>query len=309
MELECQVSRAVAEMSFARTDPCFHFAELPLDIDAFGPLAALLVFDRIRNIVAYAKRRIHRANQYQRIGSFRHQLGATLPGKSNHGARQNVNYGKGSALPRRPSPCAIDVSHWRTVQRVICGKGGAFLACPIPENRSAFFRPVRVFTAAFLFCALSTIIGRRGPASPFHFLPSKSRFVQGYTVNKNVLASVVDDDESVRESIPDLLRAFGFEVRAFDSAEAFLASDVIEATRWLILDVTMPGMSGPELFEQLKQRQTNVSVIFITAHGNSDLCDRLLRQGAVACLQKPFDPIALIEAMQGALPTDPRRPM
>jgi FixJ family two-component response regulator len=118
----------------------------------------------------------------------------------------------------------------------------------------------------------------------------------------DVLVSVIDDDESVRESIPDLLRTFGFKVRAFDSAEAFLASDVIEVTRCLVLDVAMPGMSGPELFEQLKQRPKALPVIFITAQRNGDLCQRLVARGAAACLYKPFDPMALVGAVKHVVP-------
>jgi FixJ family two-component response regulator len=118
----------------------------------------------------------------------------------------------------------------------------------------------------------------------------------------DVLVSVIDDDESVRESIPELLRTFGFNVRAFDSAEAFLASDVIDATQCVVLDVAMPGMSGPELFEHLKQRPQTIPVIFITAHRNGDLCQRLVALGAAACLHKPFDPAALVEALKHAVP-------
>lgn len=121
-------------------------------------------------------------------------------------------------------------------------------------------------------------------------------------VRADILVSVIDDDESVRESIPNLLRVFGFGARTFDSAEAFLASDAIGATKCLILDVAMPGMSGPELFEQLKQGTSDIPVIFITAHGNAELCGRLIRRGAAGCLQKPFDPMALIEALQQAVP-------
>ena len=116
----------------------------------------------------------------------------------------------------------------------------------------------------------------------------------------DVLVSVLDDDESVRESVPALLRAFGYKVRAFDSAESFLASDALGATGCLILDVAMPGMSGPELFEQLKHRPIDVPVIFITAQGG-EVCEGLLSRGAVACLQKPFDPMALVEALRGSL--------
>ena len=118
----------------------------------------------------------------------------------------------------------------------------------------------------------------------------------------DVVVSVIDDDESVRESIPALLRTFGFIERAFDSAEAFLASDIIEATRCLVLDVVMPGMSGPELVEQLKQHPRPIPVIFVTALDHGDSCDRLVALGAVACLHKPFEPLALVDALQRALP-------
>jgi len=121
-------------------------------------------------------------------------------------------------------------------------------------------------------------------------------------VKGDVLVSVIDDDESVRESIPALLRAFGFDARAFDSAEAFLGSDVADATQCVVLDVAMPGMSGPELFERLKQRPQTIPVIFVTAQSNGELCQRLLALGAVACLYKPFDPMALIDALKHALP-------
>ena len=124
----------------------------------------------------------------------------------------------------------------------------------------------------------------------------------GLLVSADILVSVIDDDESVRESLPGLLRAFGYDARAFDSAEAFMASDIIEATKCVVLDVAMPGMSGPQLFEQLRQDRPEIPVIFVTAHGNSALCKRLIGMGASACLQKPFDPMALIEALQHALP-------
>ena len=79
------------------------------------------------------------------------------------------------------------------------------------------------------------------------------------------LVSVVDDDESVRESLPDLLGEFGFAARAFSSAEEFLASDCVDQTRCLILDVAMPGMSGPELQRELKLRRQEIPIVFITA--------------------------------------------
>ena len=93
------------------------------------------------------------------------------------------------------------------------------------------------------------------------------------------LLSVVDDDESVRESLPDLLREFGFAARAFASAEEFLLSDCVEQTRCLILDVAMPGMSGPELQHELKLRRKEIPIIFITAQTDESIRPRLLEQG------------------------------
>src|SRR3954463_3699904 len=107
------------------------------------------------------------------------------------------------------------------------------------------------------------------------------------------LISVVDDDESVRESLPDLLREFGFDVQAFASAEEFLASKYLGETNSLILDVAMPGMTGPDLQRELKRRGQGIPIIFITAHGGEAARRRLLEQGAVACLLKPFSETAL----------------
>jgi FixJ family two-component response regulator len=111
------------------------------------------------------------------------------------------------------------------------------------------------------------------------------------------LVSVVDDDVSVRESMPDLLRSFGFDVEAFESAEAFLASDSLVRTRCLLLDVTMPGMTGPELQEELIRRRYDIPIVFITAHSNDKLIPGLLERGAVACLFKPLSEASLIEAL------------
>jgi FixJ family two-component response regulator len=116
-----------------------------------------------------------------------------------------------------------------------------------------------------------------------------------------VLVSIVDDDESVRESLPDLLRQSGFTVRAFSSAEEFLASHCIEQTRCLILDIAMPGMSGLELQQELKRRGQEIPIIFITACTDEDLRPQVLAQGAVECLAKPFSATALLEALRIAL--------
>jgi FixJ family two-component response regulator len=115
------------------------------------------------------------------------------------------------------------------------------------------------------------------------------------------LVSVVDDDESVRESLPDLLREFGFAVRAFSSAEEFLGSDCTERTSCLILDIAMPGMTGPDLQQELKVRRRDIPIIFITAHSDETVRARLLEQGAVECLLKPFSDTALRDAINSAL--------
>ncbi len=122
-------------------------------------------------------------------------------------------------------------------------------------------------------------------------------------MGKPPLVSVVDDDESVRESLPDLLRQFGFDAQAFSSAEAFLASDVVGETSCLILDVAMPGMSGPELQQELTHRRQKIPIVFITGHGDGTVCPRLLARGAVECLFKPFSEAALLDALNAALPT------
>jgi FixJ family two-component response regulator len=115
------------------------------------------------------------------------------------------------------------------------------------------------------------------------------------------LVSVVDDDESVRESLPDLLREFGFEAQAFSSAEEFLASDSIGQTRCLILDIAMPGMSGPDLQRELALRRQQIPIVFVTACGDETVRPRLLAQGAVECLFKPFSEAALLGALDAAL--------
>ncbi|MES0198589.1 response regulator [Mesorhizobium sp. M0011] len=115
------------------------------------------------------------------------------------------------------------------------------------------------------------------------------------------LVSVVDDDESVRESLPDLLREFGFAVQAFSSAEEFLASDWMDRTDCLVLDVVMPGMTGPGLQQELKRRRLSIPIVFMTAHENEAIRSRALADGAVDCLSKPFSQTALLDALNVAL--------
>lgn len=118
---------------------------------------------------------------------------------------------------------------------------------------------------------------------------------------EHLLVSIVDDDESVRESLPDLLREFGFAAHAFSSAEEFLASDFIEQTRCLLLDITMTGMSGPDLQQELKRRRQEIPIVFITAQRDESVRSRLIEHGAVECLFKPFSETALLDALNTAL--------
>jgi FixJ family two-component response regulator len=118
--------------------------------------------------------------------------------------------------------------------------------------------------------------------------------------NKRLLVSVVDDDESIRESLPDLLSEVGYAAKAFSSGEEFLASDYLAKTSCLILDVAMPGMTGPDLQHELAIRQRKIPVIFITAQRDEKLRPRLIKLGAVECLLKPFSEADLLEALDAA---------
>jgi Response regulator len=130
--------------------------------------------------------------------------------------------------------------------------------------------------------------------------------VQDYQAKSAIerpLLSVVDDDESVRESLPDLLREFGFAARAFSSAREFLSSDYVDETRCLILDVAMPGMSGLDLLQELKHRGKEIPIIFITGQKDEDIRKQAFTQGAVKFLYKPFSDNVLLDAVNAALPT------
>jgi FixJ family two-component response regulator len=114
------------------------------------------------------------------------------------------------------------------------------------------------------------------------------------------LVSVVDDDESVRESLPDLLKELGYATRAFSSAEDFLASDCVTETECLVLDIAMPNMSGPELQQELTRRGYQIPIVFITARRDEALRQRLIEHGAVECLFKPFGEKDLVAALNAA---------
>jgi FixJ family two-component response regulator len=105
-------------------------------------------------------------------------------------------------------------------------------------------------------------------------------------IESRPLVSVVDDDESVRESLPDLLQEFGFAVDKFASAEEFLASGSAARTACLILDIAMPGMSGPDLQRELARRRQKVPIVFITAHTDKSLVFETIGRGCSATVGK-----------------------
>jgi FixJ family two-component response regulator len=142
----------------------------------------------------------------------------------------------------------------------------------------------------------STMDGPHGVANLFVMQSHKRR-----SATERPLLSVVDDDESVRESLPDLLREFGFAARAFSSAQEFLSSDCVEETRCLILDIAMPGMTGLDLQQELRRRGQEIPVIFITAQRDEAIREQALKQGAVNLIYKPFSDMALLEAVNTAL--------
>lgn len=115
-----------------------------------------------------------------------------------------------------------------------------------------------------------------------------------------ILVCVVDDDDSVRESLPDLLREFGFVSESFATPHHFLRSGLIDRASCLILDIAMPGMSGPELRRALLMQGHDIPTIFITAHADFVLQPDI-REGAVDCLLKPFSDTTLLQALKSAL--------
>jgi len=124
---------------------------------------------------------------------------------------------------------------------------------------------------------------------------------EGLTMEDIPLISVVDDNESVRESLPDLLRQLGYAACAFPSGEEFLASGYDDLTRCLILDIAMPGMSGPDLHRELQRRQKKIPIIFITGHASDTVPPLMLEKNTAGCLFKPFSDSALLQALNRAL--------
>jgi FixJ family two-component response regulator len=125
-------------------------------------------------------------------------------------------------------------------------------------------------------------------------------------VPNSPLISIVDDDESMRASLDNLMRSAGFRAQTFPSAEAFLGSGRMEGTACLILDVRMPGMNGLDLQDHLVSSGADVPIIFVTSHIDDDVRARALDAGAVTFLYKPFDENELLDAIDSVLRTRPQ---
>jgi FixJ family two-component response regulator len=115
------------------------------------------------------------------------------------------------------------------------------------------------------------------------------------------LIGIVDDDESVRDAISSLLRSAGYRCAVFPSAEAFLYSGRLSEMDCIVLDVRMPGLSGPELQRRLRDIDCPIPIIFVTGHADDEIRAKALRLGAVAFLAKPFSEVALLDAISSAL--------
>lgn len=207
-----------------------------------------------------------------------------------------------TASVQAPAPQAAPV---RDESSLFAGMAvSRFISCSTAEGHRGRpgAKPNQGPGAAFSFSVFRTPDGVSSPATTYTPAWTDAYLRYEGIVNINAsLVSVVDDDESVRESLPDLLRVFGFAARAFSSAEEFLASDCVEQTRCLILDIAMPGMTGPELQRELILRRQQIPIVFVTARRDDTVRSRLLKQGAVECLFKPFSDTALLEALNIAL--------
>ena len=115
---------------------------------------------------------------------------------------------------------------------------------------------------------------------------------------------VVDDDVSMREALRNLLRSVGLKVEAFETAQEFLSSQRADAPACLVLDVRLPGLSGPDLQRQLVEANVQIPIIFITAHGDIPMSVRAMKAGAVEFLTKPFRDQDLLDAVHQAVDRD-----
>lgn len=124
-------------------------------------------------------------------------------------------------------------------------------------------------------------------------------------MNSPALISIVDDDEEVRTATAGLIRAMGYQARAYASAEAFLDSADADRSDCLILDVQMPGMSGPELQQEMLRGANRAPIVFMTAFPDAKLRAGVLAAGAVGMLAKPCDGKVLVQTIEVALASRP----
>jgi FixJ family two-component response regulator len=115
------------------------------------------------------------------------------------------------------------------------------------------------------------------------------------------LTAIIDDDESICDSLEDLMESAGLEARCFGSAEEFLESGLLRQAACLITDILMPKMSGLQLQARLKEEECDIPIIFITAHGDARMRIQAMREGAVEFLAKPFDHQLLLKTVRAAL--------
>ncbi|MGD1025904.1 MAG: response regulator [Candidatus Sulfotelmatobacter sp.] len=115
------------------------------------------------------------------------------------------------------------------------------------------------------------------------------------------MTAIIDDDESICDSLEDLMESAGLEARCFGSAEEFLESGLHRQAACLITDILMPKMSGLQLQARLKQEECDIPIIFITAHGDARMRIQAMREGAVEFLAKPFDHQLLLKTVRAAL--------
>jgi two-component system, LuxR family, response regulator FixJ len=125
-----------------------------------------------------------------------------------------------------------------------------------------------------------------------------SRHARGHTSN---LIAIIDDNESMQDSLGDLIESGGLEAQCFGSAKAFLESDLHRRAACLIVDIRMPKMSGLELQARLKQQECNVPIIFTTAYDDAEIRAQAMKEGAIEFLTKPFDHQLLLKMLRRTL--------
>jgi FixJ family two-component response regulator len=118
---------------------------------------------------------------------------------------------------------------------------------------------------------------------------------------RSKLIAIIDDNESMQDSLADLIESGGFEARSFGSAKGFLESGLHRTAACLIVDIRMPKMSGLELQSRLKEEKCNVPIIFITAFDDAEIRAQALKEGAVELLAKPFDHHLLLKLLRCTL--------